>query len=143
MTIEEVETNDVLVVAVPQSEAFRNLAARRRNRPLIEATDIHLVLVHRNGSVEGLPDFLRSGNVQNTPNQSLALKEGRYRHYKGNLYIVVGFANHSETGEEMVVYRQDYGERSLWVRPKKMFLENVEVDGKVIPRFQFIEMEGS
>lgn len=143
MTIEEVESNDVLVVAVPHSEAFRNLATRWRNRPLIEATDIYLVLVHRNGSVEGLPDFLRSGSVRNTPNPSLTLKEGRYRHYKGNLYIVVGFATHSESGEEMVVYRQDFGERSLWVRPKKMFLENVEVDGKVIPRFQFIETEGA
>ena len=143
MTIEEVETNDVLVVAVPQSEAFRNLVARWRNRPLVEATDIHLALVGRDGSVEGLPDFLRSGVVQATSIPDCSLKEGRYRHYKGNYYIVVGVANHSETGEEMVVYRQDYGERGLWVRPKKLFLECVEVDGKVIPRFQFLAPEGA
>ena len=142
MTIEEVETNDVLVVAIPQSEAFRNLVSRWRNRPLVEATDIHFALIGRDGSVEGLPDFLRSDNSKTTLTRSVTLKEGRYRHYKGNQYIVVGFAKHSETGEEMVVYRQDYGERGLWVRPKNLFLENVLLDGKKVPRFQFLEPEG-
>jgi hypothetical protein len=55
---------------------------------------------------------------------------GRYRHYKGNEYIVLGVARHSETGEELVVYRQDYGDRGLWVRPKAMFLETVEMNGQ-------------
>lgn len=63
---------------------------------------------------------------------------GRYRHYKGQEYIVLGVARHSETEEELVVYRQDYGERALWVRPKSMFLELVEVAGRHMPRFQFI-----
>ena len=67
------------------------------------------------------------------------MKKGRYRHFKGNEYIVIGVAKHSETLEEMVVYRQDYGERGLWVRPKEMFLETVEVDGRQVPRFQFVE----
>jgi hypothetical protein len=67
------------------------------------------------------------------------MKSGRYRHYKGNEYIVLEVAKHSETLEEMVVYRQDYGEQGLWVRPKEMFLETVEVDGQEVPRFQFVE----
>ncbi len=69
------------------------------------------------------------------------MKQGRYRHYKGNEYIVLGVARHSETDEELVVYRQDYGERGLWVRPKEMFLETVEVDERQVPRFQFIGPE--
>ena len=69
------------------------------------------------------------------------MKEGRYRHYKGNEYIVLGVARHSETDEELVVYRPDYGERGLWVRPKEMFLETVEVDGRQIPRFEIIEVD--
>jgi len=63
---------------------------------------------------------------------------GRYRHYKGNEYIVLGIARHSETEEELVVYRQDYGEQSLWVRPKSMFVETIEVDGKSMKRFEFM-----
>ena len=66
------------------------------------------------------------------------MKQGRYRHYKGNEYIVIGFARHSETDEELVVYRPDYGEQGLWVRPKGMFLETVEVDGQQVLRFQFL-----
>lgn len=61
---------------------------------------------------------------------------GRYRHYKGNEYTVVGTARHSETLEEHIVYRQEYGEHRLWVRPKQMFSETVNVDGKDVPRFQ-------
>lgn len=61
----------------------------------------------------------------------------KYRHYKGNLYEVVGVARHSETLEEMVVYRALYGEGGLWVRPMGMFLENVTVDGKTVPRFAY------
>ncbi len=64
---------------------------------------------------------------------------GRYRHYKGNEYEVVGTARHSETQEELVVYRPLYGEGGLWVRPKSMFLEMVDVDGKHVPRFARIE----
>jgi len=67
------------------------------------------------------------------------VKTGRYRHYKGNDYTVIGVAKHSETEEELVVYRQEYGERGLWVRPKDMFLETVEVNGTTVERFQFIE----
>ncbi len=63
---------------------------------------------------------------------------GRYRHYKGNEYTVLGVARHSETHEEIVVYRQEYGEHGLWVRPKEMFLETVQVDGQDVPRFRFV-----
>lgn len=61
---------------------------------------------------------------------------GRYRHYKGKEYTVLGLVRHSETHEELVIYRQEYGNHGLWVRPKEMFLETVMVDGKAVPRFQ-------
>lgn len=64
---------------------------------------------------------------------------GVYEHYKGKKYCIIGIAKHSETLEEMVVYRQLYGEFGLWVRPKKMFLETVEIGGKVIPRFRLLQ----
>lgn len=66
------------------------------------------------------------------------MKLGRYKHYKGNEYTVIGVAKHSETLEEMVVYRPEYGEKGLWVRPKEMFLETVQIDGKKVSRFEFI-----
>ena len=66
------------------------------------------------------------------------IQPGRYRHYKGNVYEVVGVAKHSETEEEVVVYRALYGERGLWVRPLVMFLETVVVEGRPQPRFQFV-----
>ena len=60
---------------------------------------------------------------------------GRYRHYKGNEYTVVGVARHSEPLEELVVYRQEYGDRGLWVRPATMFGETMMMDGKPVSRF--------
>jgi hypothetical protein len=62
---------------------------------------------------------------------------GRYRHYKGKEYTVIDVARHSESQEELVVYRQEYGDHGLWVRPKDMFLEMVTVDGQEVPRFQY------
>lgn len=61
---------------------------------------------------------------------------GTYRHYKGHHYEVLGLAHHSETEEEVVVYRALYGERGLWVRPRVMFEEMVTVEGKKVPRFE-------
>ena len=66
---------------------------------------------------------------------------GKYRHYKGKEYTVLAVAKHSETLEEMVVYRALYGEGGLWVRPKEMFLETVEKDGKQFFRFEYIRKE--
>ena len=63
---------------------------------------------------------------------------GRYRHFKGGEYQVVGIARHSETEEPMVVYRALYGEGDLWVRPESMFLDTVERDGKTFKRFEYI-----
>lgn len=59
-----------------------------------------------------------------------------YKHFKGNEYLVLHQAKHSETLEDLVVYQALYGERGIWVRPLKMFLEQVEVDGKLVNRFQ-------
>ncbi len=69
------------------------------------------------------------------------VRPGRYRHYKGNFYEVLGVARHSETEEELVVYRCLYGDRSLWVRPLAMFAEMVDVDGRKVPRFARCEDE--
>lgn len=63
------------------------------------------------------------------------VRPGRYRHYKGREYEVLGIARHSETEEALVVYRCLYGDYSLWVRPLAMFIEEVEVDGALRPRF--------
>lgn len=64
---------------------------------------------------------------------------GIYRHYKGNLYQVLHTACHSETQEWLVVYRALYGEYGVWVRPLAMFCENVEINGKTLPRFELIK----
>lgn len=63
---------------------------------------------------------------------------GRYRHYKGKDYLVLGVAHHSETMEELVVYRLLYGDHGLWVRPRTMFLETIEVEGRAQPRFAYV-----
>ena len=62
-----------------------------------------------------------------------------FRHFKGNLYRLEGFAKDSETLEEMVVYRALYGDGGLWVRPAKMFFETVERDGKTMKRYELVE----
>ena len=66
------------------------------------------------------------------------IRPGRYRHFKGNEYEVIGIARHSETQEEMVVYRALYGDFGLWVRPVSMWNEAVERDGKTFRRFTYI-----
>ncbi|MEY3197372.1 MAG: hypothetical protein RLZZ59_743 [Pseudomonadota bacterium] len=63
---------------------------------------------------------------------------GIYKHYKGNMYQVLGVARHSENFETFVVYQALYGEFGIWVRPFSMFTENVEIDGKVLPRFHYV-----
>ncbi|MEJ6476537.1 DUF1653 domain-containing protein [Pseudoalteromonas piscicida] len=66
---------------------------------------------------------------------------GIYRHYKGKLYRVHALATHSETQEQQVVYQTLYGDMSFWVRPLEMFLEEVVVEGRSVPRFSLIEPE--
>ena len=68
----------------------------------------------------------------------MEIKPGKYRHFKGNYYEVIGIAHHSETIEEMVVYRALYGEQSLWVRPAAMWTETIDRDGYQGPRFQYV-----
>lgn len=69
----------------------------------------------------------------------MEIKPGRYRHFKGNEYEVIGVAKHSETMEELVVYRALYGECGLWVRPASMWNEQVERNGKTFQRFTLIQ----
>lgn len=71
------------------------------------------------------------------------VKLGKYKHYKGNFYEVIGVAKHSETKEELVIYKglyedEEFGKNPTWARPTKIFLEKVEVNGKEIPRFEFV-----
>ncbi len=71
------------------------------------------------------------------------LKIGKYQHYKGNFYEVIGVGRHSETLDELVIYRalydsKEFGKNVIWVRPKEMLLEKVIVDNKEVPRFKFI-----
>lgn len=66
------------------------------------------------------------------------IPNGKYRHYRGNEYEVLGVAHHSETEEQLVVYRPLYGEGKLWVRPLVMFTESIHIDGKQVQRFQYI-----
>jgi hypothetical protein len=77
-----------------------------------------------------------------TSNQQLTTMIGKYRHYKGKEYEVTGIARHSETLEEMVLYKalyeSEFGKDSLWVRPKAMFFEKVMIDGGEVDRFEFI-----
>ena len=71
------------------------------------------------------------------------IKLGRYRHFKGMEYEVIGIAKHSETLEPMVVYRALYGDGGLWVRPASMWNETVERDGKTYRRFTYVEEDRS
>ena len=68
----------------------------------------------------------------------MELKPGRYRHFKGKEYQLLGLARHSETLEELAVYRALYGEGGLWVRPAAMWAEEVSHNGEMVPRFQYI-----
>ena len=82
-------------------------------------------------SQESLPDL----SVE-----AKSIKVGsHYDHYKGLPYIILAIARHSETLEELVVYQAQYGENHVWARPVAMFLENVTVDGRTVPRFKLIK----
>lgn len=71
------------------------------------------------------------------------IQPGKYKHYKGKFYEVIGTAKDSETLDDLIVYRalydSEFGKDALWVRPKKSFVENIAINGKVIPRFRLIE----
>ena len=69
------------------------------------------------------------------------IQAGVYRHYKGNSYQVIGIAKHSETEEDLVVYRALYGTFGLWVRPLDMFCGKVEMEGEIVPRFKLVDQE--
>jgi len=66
------------------------------------------------------------------------LKLGQYQHYKGGKYEVIGIARHSETNEELVIYRSLNGGKKIWARPLDIFWEEVEVEGKKMPRFKYL-----
>lgn len=65
-----------------------------------------------------------------------------YRHYKGQLYALIGYAKHSETLEEMVIYQAQYGDKQIWVRPKTMFFEEIDINGQRQPRFASVTSSG-
>ena len=77
-------------------------------------------------------------------NKTNEIKLGLYKHYKGKLYEVVGVARHSESLEELVIYKglydsEEFGKNPLWARPKSMFFEEVIVDNKKVLRFEFVK----
>ena len=74
-------------------------------------------------------------------NEQQSLVGREFRHFKGNLYRLEGFAKDSETLEPMAIYRALYGDGGLWVRPAKMFFETIERDGKRIKRFELVEAQ--
>jgi hypothetical protein len=76
--------------------------------------------------------------TQDRPAGEPTVRPGRYRHFKGGEYEVIGIARDSETEQEMVVYRALYGDRGLWVRPLRMFTEIVERDGQRVRRFELL-----
>ncbi|WP_461205821.1 DUF1653 domain-containing protein [Clostridium sp. DL1XJH146] len=83
---------------------------------------------------------MENNNNEIAVSNERTIKEGKkYRHFKGNMYLVLYVATHSETGEKLVVYQPQYGEKGIWVRPLDMFLEQVEVDGIMVNRFQEID----
>jgi len=72
------------------------------------------------------------------------IKLGKYKHYKGNQYEVIAIGKHTETVEDLVVYKsllddEKFGNNAIWIRPKKMFLENVIVNNTETPRFEYLE----
>jgi hypothetical protein len=74
------------------------------------------------------------------------IKQGFYRHYKGKTYMVLSVAKHSETLEDVVIYRalytdEKFGDYAFWVRPASMFIDEVEVDGNKVPRFSLMSLE--
>ena len=81
------------------------------------------------------------GLVKNLKNvmENKKIKIGKYRHYKGKEYNVVGVAKHSETLDDLVIYEALYRDGLFWVRPFDMFFEDVEIDGKKVPRFEYID----
>lgn len=82
---------------------------------------------------------LRNSRANNDPPSSLLPALGRYRHYKGAEYSVIGFARHSETEERLVLYIPLYGEGECWARPLQMFMEHVEHEGQRMPRFRLVQ----
>ena len=90
-------------------------------------------------------DVLGFSSLISSSNQALMnqFRIGKYQHYKWNFYEVLWIAHHSETLEELVVYRalynsEEFWDDVLWVRPKKMFLENIEFNGELQPRFRYV-----
>lgn len=105
-------------------------------------SEFSVTLIKINGRASDKTGLRRNLRKTNDERGQIGLNiviNGIYEHYKGKRYLVVGVAKHSETLEDMVVYRQMYGEEGLWVRPLAMFLEDVQVDGKTLKRFQYIE----
>lgn len=125
----------------------RGFLTTRRLRDKVLTLERHRARIQKDGQVAVLNSALKPSRRHGRLEDEAMSNEdfpppGRYRHHKGNDYTVLGTARHSETMEELVVYRQEYGDRELWVRPKAMFSESVTVDGQQVPRFQQMASSG-
>ncbi|AHM56326.1 hypothetical protein EAL2_c10280 [Peptoclostridium acidaminophilum DSM 3953] len=133
---------DALCLAVMGRLIAQNGCRRFPEKPMIDSTGLIMQIVY--GEEKAMIEKTESSNNANKEfsmesNGKRELSIGKeYRHFKGNEYLVMHIAKDSETLQEMVVYQALYGERGIWVRPLEMFLEQVEVDGKKVYRFEEI-----
>lgn len=133
---------DALCLAVTGRLIVENGCRRFPEKPMMDSTGLLMQIVY--GEENNMTEKTESSNNANKEfstesNGKRELSIGKkYRHFKGNEYLVMHIAKDSETLQEMVVYQALYGERGIWVRPLEMFLEQVEVDGKKVCRFEKI-----
>ena len=109
-----------------------------RNEYHIEDGKIHVKVSAKN-SIILCNSFINGNSMDEVNEHDIEKKLGVYQHYKGKQYRVLGFAKHSETLEEYVMYQQLYGDESYWIRPSSMFFEEVETNGKKVRRFQWMK----
>lgn len=127
--------HDSMILTIAKGNAFTPTSEQDEDRPLIKKKPMVKKIKE---------EIIAPVESENTLNEMNSLKQpdsirlGRYRHFKGNDYAVLYIAKHSESLEDMIVYRQLYGEGKVWVRPLSMFKEMVEIDGKKVPRFQYL-----
>lgn len=141
-----VQSNGALALSVIQKlDAELSIINRKRVSPadlenMINKIEVSNSISFNQDEIDSIYEALEFMGVDVAEEMKASdIKMGRYRHFKGSEYEVIGIANDSETLEPMVVYKALYGEGELWVRPAKMWLEHIERDGYSGPRFQYLD----
>lgn len=122
-----------------QANGYINLSLPPHSSRILVANDGSFEIKEENFDKEIIIDTNSCQNNIQEEIKPIEVKPGKYRHFKGNEYEVIGIAKHSETDETMVVYKPLYNDSGLWVRPYDMFAEVIEKDGKKIHRFEPID----